>query len=641
MRKPIRRVKFTKAVVRHADIRNQNPSLGLICPGEPHQRDLGAPKFEDRSQEETEWQEQGAREAACRLTKSILKLKEKNKVAFFSPSENWCLLASSNLKPEEGEFVIDSGASMHMISKKDLNFGEMDFLTKSCTPTLVITANGEVQTHEETTVYVKELDIFLTMEVLDNTSAVLSLGKLYDGNGYSFDWINGQKPHLIKKGIRIQCNTENFVPIVVPDVSSSSSSNFPSSTSMTLSRQEIYYPTSSSSTSTSLTTTVSSDSETGEDLSRTDSFPVSVPSEHVERKERWDPFTKPTKNPKPNKNENHETEREDPLCAEIPEWLQEFKENLVDDEIPEHRDSHASSSHEPSLEPTSTRSVDLDKHEVYTRFPQDRMCEICQRTEITRVPCKRRIGGVVPRAENIGDFLTADHKVLSEGCESRNNHRYAVVVQDLTTEWIQSYPCKTKTSQETQRNLQKFLESDRKSRVIYTDNSLEFGKACEDLCWNHSTSTSHRSETNGIAERAVRCCERRHLCRICAIRSEWKLVIRFYGILYLSAKRYRSLIWWENTVWEILWETIQRINYSILFTGWILHHFCYRPVKNPSIWKESLTWIVFWIRFVREGIWKGDVLVADLEELETMDASEIYSQKRIYFPKKMGILLQS
>ena len=43
-----------------------------------------------------------------------------------------------------------------------------------------------------------------------------------------------------------------------------------------------------------------------------------------------------------------------------------------------------------------------------------------------------------------------------------------------------------------------------KPKVIYTDNSLEFGKACEDLFWNHCTSTPHRSETNGIAERAVR-----------------------------------------------------------------------------------------------------------------------------------------
>ena len=41
------------------------------------------------------------------------------------------------------------------------------------------------------------------------------------------------------------------------------------------------------------------------------------------------------------------------------------------------------------------------------------------------------------------------------------------------------------------------------AKVIYTDNSLEFGKACEDLSWNHCTSTPHRSETDGIAERAV------------------------------------------------------------------------------------------------------------------------------------------
>ena len=105
IRKPIRCVRFTKAVVRHANIRDQNPSLGMICPGEPRQRSPNAPKFEDRSQKETEWQEQGAREAAWRLAKSVLKLKEKNKAAFFSPSENRCLLAS-NLKLEERDFVV-------------------------------------------------------------------------------------------------------------------------------------------------------------------------------------------------------------------------------------------------------------------------------------------------------------------------------------------------------------------------------------------------------------------------------------------------------------------------------------------------------------------------------------------------------
>ena len=116
---------------------------------------------------------------------------------------------------------------------------------------------------------------------------------------------------------------------------------------------------------------------------------------------------------------------------------------------------------------------------------------------------------------NSGDLITADHKVLSENCESRNNHRYGVVVQDLATQRIQSYPCKNKTSQETQRSLQKFLEPDRKPKVIYTDNSFEFGKACEDLSWKHCTSTPHRSETNGIAERAMR--------RVEAINDFWSM----------------------------------------------------------------------------------------------------------------------
>ena len=197
----------------------------MICPSDPHQRSPNAPKFEDRSQEETEWQERDAREAAWRLAKNVLKLKENNRATFFSPSENRCLPAS-NLKPEEREFVVDSGASMHMISKKDLDSAEMDTLTKSCSLIVVKTANGEVQTHEEATVCVKELDIFLTMKLLEGTPAVPLLGKLCDEHGYSCEWINGQKAHLIKNGIRMQCNTENFVPIVVLGLSTSSSSSF-------------------------------------------------------------------------------------------------------------------------------------------------------------------------------------------------------------------------------------------------------------------------------------------------------------------------------------------------------------------------------------------------------------------------------
>ena len=96
----------------------------------------------------------------------MLKLTEHERATFFSFSENRCFPAST-LKSEEREFVVDSGTSMHMISKKDLRDAEMHTLTKSRSPAIVITANGDVQTHEEATVSVKELDIFLIMKVLD------------------------------------------------------------------------------------------------------------------------------------------------------------------------------------------------------------------------------------------------------------------------------------------------------------------------------------------------------------------------------------------------------------------------------------------------------------------------------------------
>ena len=267
----------------------------------------------------------------------------------------------------------------------------MDTLTKSCSPTIVITANGEVQTHEEAIVYVKELDIFLTLKVLGNTPAVLSLGKLCDENGYSYEWIDGQKPHLIIDGIRIQCITENFVPIVVPGLSTSSSST----------RER-------------------------EDGINSDISPVQVSNSVGDRSGRPDE-TQANKTPK-NHNKETTTERGNPSNSEIPERLQEFSENLADDEIPVHGDSHATSSREVSLEPTTKRREDLGKHSVYTHFPKDRNCEICIRTKITRASCRRRNGEAVPRAENFGDLITADHKVLSDNCESRNNHRYAVVV---------------------------------------------------------------------------------------------------------------------------------------------------------------------------------------------------------------------
>ena len=158
--KPIRCVRFTTAVLRNAKLRDQNPSVNKIGHRDSHQRSPNAPKFEDRSQE-TVWQEHWACEAAWKLARKILK--EKHKAAFFSPTEKWCLSSPSKGKPEEREFVV-SGASMHMIRREDLNSAELETLTIFRCPTTVITANGEVETHEEATVYVREVENFLSVK---------------------------------------------------------------------------------------------------------------------------------------------------------------------------------------------------------------------------------------------------------------------------------------------------------------------------------------------------------------------------------------------------------------------------------------------------------------------------------------------
>ena len=98
-----------------------------------------------------------------------------------------------------------------------------------------MTASGQVLAKEEATVYVRELDLLVTVMLLENTPAVLSIKKKSSAKnfGYSYHWTSGQKPHLIKKGMKIHCDTSRHVPFVAPGLStrSSTSSISPSSSS--------------------------------------------------------------------------------------------------------------------------------------------------------------------------------------------------------------------------------------------------------------------------------------------------------------------------------------------------------------------------------------------------------------------------
>ena len=292
----------------------------------------------------------------------------------------------------------------------------MDTLTKSCSPTIVITANGEVQSHEEATVYAKELDIFLTMKVFETVKNHISLKTVFEYSATrrtSFrSWVFACQrvfPPVFPLQHQWHLQSRRLIILRLPQV------HLP---------HQLWL----------CQVTVR--------IEQRQTCVRQIPIQHLCQVHMLNGKYGATRWPSQPKIQNQiktKTTRKNGATRRVPIYWNGCKNSekiLWMTEFLERRDSHASSSHEPSLEPTPTRSVDLGKHSVYTHFPKDR--------QITRAPCRRRIGGAESRAENFCDLITADHKVHSEGCESRNNHRHGVVVQDLATQWIQPYRAKQK-----------------------------------------------------------------------------------------------------------------------------------------------------------------------------------------------------
>ena len=208
----------------------------------------------------------------------------------------------------------------------------MDTLTKSCSPTIVITANGEVQYALKRQWCMSKNWIFSWLWKSSTTHQ-----QYYRSESFAMKTgipTNGSmvKNHISwKTGFEYNCNTENFVPIVVPGLSSSSSGS--SSTSRTLLDRRVISPSSSSSSSSPTVSEIQTRKREG----RIDSDITSVPASNLVDDGSGQPDeTQANKNPKPNKKETT-IERGNSLNSEIPEWLQEFRENLVDDEIPVHQ----------------------------------------------------------------------------------------------------------------------------------------------------------------------------------------------------------------------------------------------------------------------------------------------------------------
>ena len=186
----------------------------------------------------------------------------------------------------------------------------------------------------------------------------------------------------------------------------------------------------------------------------------------------------------------------------------------------------------------------------------------------------------------------------------------------------------------------KFLVPTRKPEVIYTDNSLEFGKSCEEISWNHCASTPHRSETNGIAERAVR-----------RVKEGTSAVLSQSGL---------DKEWWvdsmecccyQRNIQDLLCDgkTPYERRFGMPFDGPVIPFGAmveYHPISAKDQCRlhqfgaNVLPGIFLGYTLFAGGIWKGDIVVADIEELEEMDASELHARrlnaKEVLTPQRSG-----
>ena len=189
------------------------------------------------------------------------------------------------------------------------------------------------------------------------------------------------------------------------------------------------------------------------------------------------------------------------------------------------------------------------------------------------------------QAEKYDDLITAEHKVFNEGRESRNNHRCAAVVQVLATQWN---PCQAKTSQETEKNLRKFTEA---KSYPYVQFILIWQVLWRIIMESHRTATPHQSETSEIAGRAVR-----------LIKEVTSAVLLQSGL---------NKQWWSDSM-ECY--CCLRDDQDLLADG---------KSQNERRFGES-----FWDMLCsRVRIWEKDFLIAEIEELKKLDASETYPRR--------------
>ena len=118
------------------------------------------------------------------------------------------------MNSKEKEFAVDTGTSLHMMSKSDLTPEQQESIQKTKGPSVSMIARVTTHTTEEATVYVCDLDLFVQIQLLTESPAELSLGNLCEESGYSKGWHSRSAMISHREWENIESETDKHITLV-------------------------------------------------------------------------------------------------------------------------------------------------------------------------------------------------------------------------------------------------------------------------------------------------------------------------------------------------------------------------------------------------------------------------------------------
>ena len=297
--------------------------------------------------------------------------------------------------------------------------------------------------------------------------------------------------------------------------------------------------------------------------------------------------------------------RRDP-SRDLPEWLEGFTENLVDDSVPEHRDA-STSSHELSSE--SRAEVVSGKHSIYTlyRFEDQNYKGSLQKTH----------------------WYSREHFVDFNNRGSQTSHwRMWISTQSS----IRGCGTRLGNTVDTIIPMEKQKKLLNKRKIAYKSSWSRRGTTSHihwqlhriwQIMWRSSMEPSNVHTSSVWNE--WNCREGGKFNHPLEVQTRWTVVGVFYGMLLLFTTCSRLLSGWERSMRTAIWRTFQWANRTFRR----FHHFC----------KNVLSGFLHGLRSISgRKLEKGYLLVADVDELQENDASGVYvkriNAKEVLVPKE-------